>query len=124
MAVLGSRALPSKRTALGRELAAWRQSLIDDLGGDANVSTQQLALVDVAVRTKLMLDSVDSYLLTLPALIDKRHRRLWPVVRERQAIAAQLAAVLRDLGLERHVKPAPDLTSYLATRSSSVCPAP
>jgi len=31
--VLGSRALPTKRTALGRALAEWRSSLVADLGG-------------------------------------------------------------------------------------------
>src|SRR5262245_34936314 len=46
VAVLGSRALPSSRTALGRELRAWRDSLVADLGGADAVSTQQLALVE------------------------------------------------------------------------------
>ena len=102
---VGSRALPTRRTALGRALAEWRVSLVADLGGQGNVSTQQLALVDVAVRTKLMLDSVDAYVLGLDALVNRRKRCLWPVVRERQALAGQLQSVLRDLGLERRTKP-------------------
>ena len=59
---LGRCALPSNRTALGRELQAWRASLIDDLGGDGEISTQRFALVDLAVRTRLQLDSVDAYM--------------------------------------------------------------
>src|SRR5437763_585260 len=58
---LGARALPPKSTALGRALHEWRQALLADLGGVDTVSTQQLALVDLAVRTKLLVDSVDSY---------------------------------------------------------------
>jgi len=34
-------------------------------------------------------------------MITKKRRCLWPVVRERQAIAAQLQSILRDLGLKR-----------------------
>jgi hypothetical protein len=109
---LGSRALPTKRTALGRELQAWRVSLIADLGGDP--STVQVALIDMAVRSKLIVDSVDAYLLELPALVDKRHRRLWPVVRERQALVGQLQTILRDLGLERKAKDAEAVETILA----------
>ena len=36
---LGSRALPSKSTALGRALHEWRTSLVADLGGPDAVST-------------------------------------------------------------------------------------
>ena len=57
---LGSRALPPKSTALGRALHEWRDSLIADLGGMDTISTQQAALVDLAVRTKLLVDSVDA----------------------------------------------------------------
>lgn len=111
--MLGNRALPTKRTALGRALAEWRSALVADLGGEGHVSTQQLALVDVAVRTKLMLDSVDAYVLGLDALVNKRKRCLWPVVRERQALAGQLQGVLRDLGLERRQREA-DVATLLA----------
>jgi hypothetical protein len=51
---LGSRALPSRSTALGRALHEWRASLLADLGGADVVSTQQVALVELAVRTKLL----------------------------------------------------------------------
>jgi hypothetical protein len=114
VAVLGNRALPSSRTALGRELQAWRNGLVDDLGGEDQISTQRLALVDLAVRTKLQVDSVDAYLLGLPSLVDKRHRRMWPVVKERQSLVNQLQSILRDLGLERRVRDAGDLAAQLA----------
>ena len=113
---LGSRALPSKRTALGRELHAWRQSVVDDLGGDP--STAQRGLIDLAVRTKLLVDSVDAYVLAMPSPVNRQKRCLHPVVRERQSLVNQLQSLLRDLGLERKAKPVPDLTTYLAAKTA------
>jgi hypothetical protein len=98
---LGNR-LIDKRTVTGKALAKWRQDLIQDLGGD--VSTQQSAIVDLAVKSKLMLDSIDVWLLTQPSLINARKRSLIPVVRERQQLADGLARYLQTLGLERRVK--------------------
>ena len=69
--------------------------MIDDLGGD--VSTQQDAIISLAVKTKLILDSVDVWLLQQASLIDKRKRALLPAVRV-------LARYLAMLGLERRHK--------------------
>jgi len=103
-----------KRTTLGKQLAAWRADLVRDLGGEP--STAQLAVVDLAVRTKLMLDSIDAWLLVQPALVNLRKRALIPAVRERQALADALARYLSQLGLERKVRPVPDLGAYLANK--------
>jgi hypothetical protein len=119
---LGSRALPSKRTALGRVLHEWRESLLADLGGAEAVTTQQLALVDLAVRSKLLVDSVDAYVLAMPSPVNRLRRCLHPVVRERQALVGQLQSLLRDLGLERRQKAVPDLSTYLAERSKQTEP--
>ena len=54
---LGNRAI-DRRTTIGKALAAWRSELLADLGGIEAVSTQELALVEEAVKTKLILDSV------------------------------------------------------------------
>ena len=113
---LGSRALPSTRTALGRALHEWRESLIADLGGIDVVSTQQLALIELAVRTKLLVDSIDSFVLSMDSPVNKRNRCLYPVIRERQGLVGRLQSLLRDLGIERREKPAGDLESYIATR--------
>ena len=64
---LGGRVIDG-RTALGKQLAAWKAALIRDLGGD--VSTQQDAIISLAVKTKLILDSVDVWLLQQTSLID------------------------------------------------------
>src|SRR2546422_775484 len=63
---LGPRVI-DRRTRMGRALAAWRADLVRDLGGD--VTTAQTALVDLAVRTKLLLDSIDAWLLVQPSLV-------------------------------------------------------
>lgn len=97
---LGGRVV-DRRTTLGKALAEWRQQLIQDLGGPDGVSTQERAIVELAVRTKLLLDSVDAWLLTQPSLVNKRARALLPVVRERQQLADALARYLALLGLER-----------------------
>ena len=72
---------------------------------------------DLAVRTRLLLDSIDAWLLTQPSLVNQRKRALLPVVRERQALADALARYLAQLGLERRAKQVPDLQSYLAARA-------
>lgn len=115
---LGNRALPSKKSALGRELAAWRDDLLRDLGGTDAVSTQQRALVDLAVRTKLLVDSVDAYVLGMESPVNRQRRCLHPVVRERQALVNQLQSILRDLGLERRAAPVESLSDYLAAKAA------
>jgi len=122
---LGKRALPSRSTALGRAFHEWRVSLIADLGGPDAVSTQQFALVELAVRTKLLVDSVDAYLLGMESIVDRRHRRLWPVARERQALVGQLQSILRDLGLGRRTKEVDIAAQFAALhRTPEPLPAP
>jgi hypothetical protein len=114
---------PRKSTALGRALHEWRAALVADLGGDDAVSTQQRALVELAVRTKLQVDSIDAYILSLPALVDKRHRRVWPVVKDRQSLVDQLQSILKDLGLERrqqHVDVVAEVTRLHSLQKDSL----
>lgn len=115
---LGNRAI-DRRTIIGKALAGWRDELVADLGGDAAISTQQRALVDLAVRTKLMLDSVDAWLLKQPSLVNARKRSLLPVVRERTQLADAVARYLSALGLERRAKPVTPLHEYLANRAQT-----
>ncbi len=104
---LGGRVI-DKRTQLGKALAKWRTDLIQDLGSRENISTQQEALVDLAVKSKFILDSIDSWLLTQPSLVNARKRSLLPAVRERQQLADGLTRYLGQLGLERKIKDLPD----------------
>ncbi len=117
VSTLGSRTI-DRRTTTGRALAAWRSELLADLGGIEAVSTQELALVEEAVKTKLILDSVDAWLLSQPTLIAKRSRSVLPAVRDRQALVSTLRGLLGDLGLKRRAREAPTLADYLRQRST------
>ncbi len=66
------------RTTLGKALAQWRADLVADLGGRDAISTQRAAIIDLAVKTKLLLDSIDAWSLTQPVSLEhgtvRRHR--------------------------------------------------
>ena len=51
-----------------------------------------------------MLDSIDTWLLSQPSLINARKRSVIPVVLQRQALADGLAKYLAQLGLQRRHK--------------------
>ncbi len=104
------------RTVAARELIAWRNELIADLGGGQAVSAQQRALVDLATRTKLYLDSLDAWIMEQPSLVNARRRAVLPIVRERQQIADALSRYLQVLGLERRVQPVLSLDEYLRSK--------
>src|SRR2546426_7116632 len=89
------------RTEVGRALNAWRMEIIEDLGGDP--SAQQRAVVDVLVRSKLILDSIDAYILTMDSPVNQRSRAVFRVVKDRNQLAATFARMLRMLGLERRL---------------------
>lgn len=109
---------PAPDSPVGKILRERREDLIADLGGQGSCSTAQLALVDLIVAAWAQLDSVTGYLLTLPSLVDKRHRRVWQVVRDRAALATQLQSLLRDIGLERQVKKVESLGDYIKRKDA------
>jgi hypothetical protein len=103
------------RTAAAQHLVAFRRELLDDLGGEQAVSAAQLALVEVAARTRLYLDHVDATLMGRESLIVRRNRLL-PLVEQRGRLAGSLIEVLSKLGLERRQRPAPSLEEYVRRR--------
>src|SRR5262245_28931708 len=113
MRVLGGRAI-DRRTALGRALEDWRNGLLNHLGGIGQTSTQQRQVVDLAVKTKLILDSIDAHLVTRPSVVNQPKRTVLPVVIQPQQLADALARYMMDLGLERRARPVPTLNDYLA----------
>lgn len=115
LAELGSRPI-DRRTTLGKIVTRWRADLVDDLGGPEAISTQEAALIDLAVKSKMILDSVDAWLLDQPSLVNARRRALLPVVRERTQLADSLARYLVQLGLERRTRPPMDVAQYIAAR--------
>ena len=95
-------------------MAELRAQLIADKGGEETVSTAERMLIDLAVDAYMKKQSTTAFLLTLPSLVDKRHRRVWQVVQDDVRLGAHLQSVLRDLGLERRPKDVDDLHSYIA----------
>jgi len=87
--------------------------LIADLGGEDNVSTQQRALVDLAVKAKLLLDSVDAWLLAQESLVTAKTKSLIPALRQRVTLAHTLERHLLVLGIHRRPKTL-SLTELLA----------
>lgn len=100
---LGGRAVDG-RYHVGRQLQKWRRELIADLGGQDAISTQKSALIDLALKSTLLLDSIDAWLLTQPTRINKRKKALLPVVLQRQQLADGFSRYLAQLGLERRHK--------------------
>jgi hypothetical protein len=105
------------RSALGRAMADARADLCRDLGGVDQLSTQQMHIVDLAVRTKVLVDSVDLWLLTRPSIVSGRKPSLLPVVTQRVALADSLARYLSMLGLERRTRQLPTIGEYLEKKS-------
>jgi hypothetical protein len=117
--------LPAPDSPVGLVLAERRNALIADLGGQENCSTAMLAMIDLIVASWAQLDSVTAYLLTLPSLVDRRHRRVWPVVKDRAALATQLQSLLRDIGLDRRAREvSADVLTELAKQAGNRQPAP
>jgi hypothetical protein len=116
---LGGRRLVDLRTSVGKALAAWRADLVADLGGAETLSTQQAAIVDLAVRTKLLLDSLDAWLLKQKTLVNARKRSVYPVLLQRTQLADALARYLTQLGLERRRAQVPELGDYLRKKAGA-----
>jgi hypothetical protein len=113
----GLRALDG-RSRLGVALRAFRNEIVKDLGGEAGLSAQRRAVLDVVIREKLLLDSIDAYVLSRPSLIVRQRKALLPVVKERQAIADSFIRNLQILGLDRIKPPAPTLADIFAKHAA------
>jgi hypothetical protein len=110
------------RTVTARALVQWRSELIQDLGGNEAISTQEATLVEMAARTKLLLDSIDGWLLGQRSLVNARKKAVLPVVRERGQLADTLSRLMQQLGLERRAK-VPSLAAFIADRAKEKEPA-
>jgi len=109
---LGARSI-DRRTTAGKHHAEWRGNVIDALGGLKELTPQKVALIDEVVLTKLILDSVNAWILAQPTLINKRSRSVIAAVRDRSGLVTVLRTLLGDLGLERKCKQLLSLNEYL-----------
>jgi hypothetical protein len=113
--VLGTRAV-DRRTRIGKALNAWRRDLIADLGGIDQLSKQEQAILEEAVLTKLILSSINVWLLEQKTLVNGRTRGVLPVVLHRNQLVTTLKVLLDSLGLKRRQRTIPSLGEYLAQK--------
>src|SRR5262249_59604646 len=99
---------------VGEALKAWKAAIIEDLGGESEVSAMELSVIELACKTHLLLASVDRFLLEQKSLVNKSKRQLFPIVLQRQALADALSGYMRTLGLKKKSKPILSLSDYLA----------
>jgi hypothetical protein len=118
---LGARSI-DRRTTVGRHHAEWRGNLIDALGGVQELTPQKIALIDEVVLTKLILDSINAWIVSQPTLINKRSRSVITAVRDRSGLVSVLRMLLGDLGLERKATRVLSLTDYLNGNSTATPP--
>jgi hypothetical protein len=100
----GTKAI-NHRLSVIKELIEWCDNLVADLGGKDNVSVQQEALIEMTSRSKLMLNSLDNWLLSQPSLINRKKKSLIPIVLQRKVIADGLLRLLKELGIARVTPP-------------------
>jgi hypothetical protein len=98
---------------VGEALRAWRSEIISCLGGEEHISAQQRAVVEVATKTYLLLESVDRWLLQQPSLVNKTKHQLFAIVLQRQTLADSLIRSLSVLGLQRQGSAPLDLARAL-----------
>jgi hypothetical protein len=106
LARLGTTRL-DQRTTVAINVKRFKDDVVRDLGGDP--SAQQLAVLEMAARTKVMLDGVDDWLLRQPSLVAVRKKALLPALTQRQQLADSFARAMTTLGLERKAKPVQDI---------------
>ena len=122
VAQLGPRPLDQAldpNSPMGRALAEWRRDLTDDLGGAESITTAQAGMVELAVRTRLLLDTVDAFILAMESPVNRRLRAVYPVVIQRGSLARDLARFLEALGLERKAAKVKTLDAYLTERAAA-----
>jgi hypothetical protein len=105
---------------IGETLKAWKAAIIDDLGGEAEVSAMEISVIELACKTHLLLASVDRFLLEQKSLVNKSKRQLFPIVLQRQSLADALAAYMKQLGMKKKGKPALSLSEYLKHKTGGV----
>ena len=106
---------------IGKVLQTWKKNLINDLGGEQNVSAMQLAVIELAAKTHLLLTSIDQFLLEQESLVNKSRRQVYPVVLQRQQVADSMSRYMGQLGLRREAKHPLSLEAYVAGKTRQRC---
>ena len=116
MAKVSARGLDAldRRSAGYLALKKWREELVNDLGGEENLTAQVRLLVEIITRSKLFLDNVDLFLMEQSSVVNRKRKAMLPLLRERQSLANSILNQLSQLGLERKEKRVESLPEFLA----------
>jgi hypothetical protein len=90
-------------SSLGRALREYRADLVRDLGGEQILSAAELHLVDLAVRDRLLLDTLDAALTDRP-LFNRKRGAVVPALESRFRMADSATRRLQALGLKRRTR--------------------
>jgi hypothetical protein len=92
------------------------------------VSAARRAILDVAVGSKIILSSLDSFLFQLASsgrgMVNRRARYAFRIVNDRMRVADSLVKQLATLGLDRVERPPLDLAAYLTQRQPAASTTP
>jgi alkanesulfonate monooxygenase SsuD/methylene tetrahydromethanopterin reductase-like flavin-dependent oxidoreductase (luciferase family) len=120
-------ALPADAlTPVERAARELRADVIRDHGGIEACTAGWLAALDAMIGTKIMLDTIDRAIFTLAAkggLVNKRDRRVFAIVGDRQRIADALTRQVQALGMERRRPTGPTLGDVLDDYRQTAPPA-
>jgi hypothetical protein len=94
-----------KRCGAAKHLISWKAELVAALGGSENISPMKMTVIEEATRTAAYFNHIDEFLLSLESVIDRRAKKLRPIVESRMRIGEHLMRQLDRLGLEREPKP-------------------
>jgi hypothetical protein len=104
-----------KRSIAAQALFRWKKQLMNALGGEMEVSPQRAALIDMAVRTRLFIESLDAFLLGQKSLLNVKEKSVIPVLLQRQTMVDSLTKILKTLGLNRQHGKVLSLKEYWST---------
>jgi hypothetical protein len=109
------------RSQVGVALRRLREELMDQIGGEGEVTPAQRILVEEAAKSRIIAAAVGEWILRQETLV-RPDGDLLPAVVQQSALVANLARLLTALGLERRGKQAQSLGDYIETRNGAGAP--
>ncbi|MDE3041137.1 MAG: hypothetical protein KGJ82_11270 [Nitrospirota bacterium] len=114
---LGNRAVDGRST-LAKELARECRELVNALGGEAEVSPQEKALIQMIAQKRIRRKIAAQWcLLNRDRLFNRKKMKMAPIALELEQLEESEARLLDKLGLKRRAKPVKGLTALLAEPS-------
>ncbi len=112
-----------KRSRFARVLEEWRSGVIESRGGVDAFTPQMHTILDAIITDMILLAQLDTYLRTLPSIVNHRKRAVLPVVEQRMRIADSLIKHLQAIGLDRVSPQAVGLYTFLMQQPPGASPA-